>query len=104
LQSTAALKKWFEKHHPLLKDPSAKVIFVTNMSREENGSWNGYAGIDVLNEVRKYDAAAPILFYVGDKSKTMVKLKEKKVGMKGVDIGCARQEARDFILRKMKED
>jgi len=46
LLSTEELKEWLSKHADLLNDPTAKVIFVTNMSRKENGTWNDLAGIE----------------------------------------------------------
>ena len=49
LLSTQELKQWLKtKGQYLLKDSTAKVIFITNMSRKEGDEFNPIAGIEGL--------------------------------------------------------
>lgn len=43
--STAELKTWLMRNEFLFKDKTANLIFITNMTRVENGFYNEYAGI-----------------------------------------------------------
>ena len=47
--STAELKLWLKQNHYLFQDKTANLIFITNMTRVENGKLNEYAGIEGLN-------------------------------------------------------
>jgi len=47
--STAELKGWLKQNNFLFQDKTANLIFITNMSRVENGKFNEYAGIEGLN-------------------------------------------------------
>ena len=81
----------------MLKDPEVKIIFLSNMSRQEKNGWNSYAGIDGLLEVRKCLPNAPFFFYIGNKDATIKKLEEKKVSLDGIDIGNHPNEVKAFL-------
>jgi len=57
------------------------------MSRVENGKFNGIAGIEGLNLIRKYDLNIPVFFYIGDLKKAHQKFIENKVDIKNIKIG-----------------
>lgn len=48
LLSTQELVNWMKKNQFLFEDKSVNFIFVTNMSRNENGKFNELAGIEGL--------------------------------------------------------
>lgn len=52
LLSTEELRKWLEKNKGLFTDPTANLIFITNMTRKEGNALNGLAGIEGLREIR----------------------------------------------------
>ena len=46
------------------------MLFITNMSRKEGDDWNGFAGIEGLQEIRKYSAKAQVFFFIGNVKNT----------------------------------
>ena len=66
LKSTYELEGWIGRHKDLFNDKSANLIFITNMTRQENNSVNEYAGIDAAKIIRQYNKTTPIFFYIGN--------------------------------------
>lgn len=70
-----------------MNDPTANVVFITNMTRIENQKPNYYAGIDGLKLIRQKHAKVPVFFYIGDKARAEASLKEKQVDRGNVFVG-----------------
>jgi len=85
----------------LFTDPTANLIFVTNMTRMEGVKLNEFAGIEGLREIRKYDEKKSVFFYVGDENKAMNKFKEKKVSLGEVIIGVNAKEVYGYITKQI---
>jgi len=89
LLSTAELAEWLQKYKNLFTDPTATLIFITNMSRKEGNAWNDIAGIEGLREIRKYSQDTPVFFYIGDVGKANKKMIENKVDTRDVLVGSS---------------
>ena len=49
LVSTEELAQWLKKNKYLFNEPTANLIFISNMTRKEGNTWNEIAGIQGLN-------------------------------------------------------
>lgn len=73
------------------------------MSRREDGAWNSCAGIDGLEEIRKYNPDVTIFFYIGDVKKAIEKLEQRKVRIGNIQIGQTAKEARAYLSTQMEK-
>jgi hypothetical protein len=101
LKSTYELEGWIGRHKDLFNDQSANLIFITNMTRQENNGVNEYAGIDAAKIIRQYSKTAPIFFYIGNIETAKKKLADKKMNMDKVFLGNAPKEVLDFMEKNI---